>query len=235
MSQEAAAFLRARRLPLALAIFDCDGVLIDSEAVSNRLCATVLTEAGWAMTEAECEERFIGFSFRAVQTAAEAHLGRSLGDDWYDNLVARTVEIMQREAEPIPGAREALDAVDKFGLPWRIASNSSRAEMDAKFGRVGWQDLVVGRMHSGAELAAQGGAPKPAPDVFLAAARAEAIDPRYCLVIEDSVAGATAARAAGMDCLGLIRHGDGALLRAAGAVLFRSMHDLPGLLREAMR
>lgn len=235
MIEAAAAFLRARRRPLELVIFDCDGVLIDSEALSNRVTAIMLSESGWTMAEAECEERFIGLSYSTVQRAAEAHLGRSLGADWVRRTVDRTVAAMAREVEAMPGAREALDAVTGHGLPWRIASNSSHLEMDAKFGRAGWRDLVAGRVHSAAEIVARGGAAKPAPDVFLAAAAAEGIPPERCLVVEDSAPGATAARAAGMDCLGFARHGDNPRLRAAGAVLFRSLFDLPELLRAAPR
>ncbi len=234
MTEEAAAFLRMRRHPLRMAIFDCDGVLIDSETLSNRVAAGMLSEAGWAMTEAECEQRFIGLTFSTMQRAAEAHLGRALGTDWVSRLVARTVDTMAREVEPMPGAREALDAVSRHGLAWRIASNSSHLEMNAKFGRAGWLDLVAGRVHSAAEIVARGGAAKPAPDVYLAAAEAEGIPPAHCLVVEDSAAGATAARAAGMDCLGFSRHGDNPRLREAGAVLFHSMHDFPVLLRKAL-
>ena len=234
MSEEAAAFLRARRHPLKMVIFDCDGVLIDSEALSNRVATDMLAEAGWVMSFEECERRFIGLSFGAVQIEAEARLGRSLGRDWQAHVVARVVEVMRRDAELVPGAREAVDAVISLGLRWRIASNSSHAEMDAKFGRTGWTDLVAGRAHSALDIIARGGAGKPAPDIYLAAAEAEGIAPAHCLVIEDSEAGAWAARAAGMHCLGLARHGDGARLRKAGAILFRSMHDFPALLRAAM-
>ncbi len=229
MNHAAAAFLLARPPP-RLVIFDCDGVLIDSEAISNRVAAAMLSDAGWTMTAAEAEERFIGLSFGAVQKIAEAHLDKSLGADWVKHVVVRLVDVMTREVEPMPGAREALGAVTELGLPWRIASNSSFFEMEAKFGRAGWTSLVAGRLHSAAEL----GTPKPAPDVFLAAASAEGICPANCLVIEDSVPGAIAARTAGMNCLALVRHGDGADLRAAGAVPFRSMFDLPALLRAAL-
>jgi beta-phosphoglucomutase-like phosphatase (HAD superfamily) len=234
MSEEAAAFLRARRRPLELVIFDCDGVLIDSEALCNRVVAEILTEDGWAMTAEECEQRFIGMSFYAMQPEIEARLGRSLGDDWVDRVVTQVTEAMAHEVEPMSGAREALEATTALGLPWRIASNSSHIEMDAKFGRAGWMELVAGRTHSAVDVIALGGAGKPAPDVFLAAATAEAVPAAHCLVIEDSVHGAIAARAAGMDCLGLARHHDGADLRAAGAVVFRSMHDIPDLLRAAL-
>src|ERR1700692_2644040 len=136
MSEEAAAFLRARRRPLELVIFDCDGVLIDSEALCNRVVAEILTKAGWAMSPEECEQRFIGMSFYAMQPDIEARLGRSLGDDWVDRVVTQVTEAMAHEVEPMSGARQALEATTTLGLPWRIASNSSHIEMDAKFGRV---------------------------------------------------------------------------------------------------
>ena len=234
MSEEAAAFLRARRRPLELVIFDCDGVLIDSEALCNRIVAEILTADGWPMTAAECEHRFIGMSFYAMQPEIEARLGRSLGVDWVDRVVAVVTEAMIHEVEPVPGALQALETTSALGLKWRIASNSSHTEMAAKFGRAGWAGLVAGRVHSAVDVIVLGGAGKPAPDVYLAAAKAQAVPSAHCLVIEDSVAGVTAARAAGMDCLGLARHGEGADLRAAGAIPFRSMYDLPDLLRAAL-
>ena len=234
MTEAAVAFLRARRRPLELVIFDCDGVLIDSEGLCDRVVAQVLTDAGWPMTAEESGARFIGMSFHAMQPIAEARLGRSLGRDWVDRVVALVTAVMAREAEPVPGAREALQAATALGVPWRIASNSSHREMDAKFGRMGWLELVSGRVHSAYDVIAQGGAGKPAPDLFLAAAAAEPAAPARCVVIEDSVHGVTAARAAGMDCLGFCPQGDGASLREAGAVPFGSMHVLPDLLRVAL-
>jgi beta-phosphoglucomutase-like phosphatase (HAD superfamily) len=234
VSDEAAAFLRARGRKLELVIFDCDGVLIDSEGLCNRVVAEILTEAGWAMSAEECEHRFVGMSFYTMQPVIETRLGRELGDDWVDRVVVVVTEAMAREVEPMSGGREALEATTDMALKWRIASNSSHVEMAAKFGRCGWMELVGGRLHSAVDVIALGGAGKPAPDVFLAAAAAENVPPAHCLVIEDSVHGATAARAAGMDCLGLAPRGDDAALRAAGAIPFRSMHDLPGLLRAAL-
>jgi len=234
VSEEAAAFLKARRRPLELVIFDCDGVLIDSEALCNRIVAEILTADGWPMTAEECERRFIGMTFHAMQPVIERQLGRLLGDDWVDRIVTVVTEAMAREVEPVPGARAALEATTAQGLPWRIASNSSHVEMEAKFGRAGWMDLVAGRLHSAVDAIAVGGAGKPAPDVYLAAALAEGVAPAHCLVIEDSIPGAIAARAAGMDCLGLVPRGDASGLRSAGAIPFRSMADFPGLLRAAL-
>jgi HAD superfamily hydrolase (TIGR01509 family) len=232
---DASTFLQARRHPLKLIIFDCDGVLIDSEALCARVVAEILAAEGWIMTAEEHEQRFTGMSFHSMVPIIEAHLGRSLGAGWIDKVVTTVTAAMAEGVEPIPGARQALEAATAMGLKWRIASNSSHVEMDAKFARTGWTGLVANRVHSAFDVIAAGGAGKPAPDLFLAAAAAGGVAPSHCLVIEDSLAGVTAARAAGMDCLGLVRHGAGEALREAGAVVFRSMHEIPHLLRAAKR
>lgn len=217
-----------------MVIFDCDGVLIDSEPICDRVVAAELASLGWPITADECHERFIGLSFHDTQPIVEAQLGRPLGSDWVDRLVDRVVAAMAAEATPVPGGPDALRATTALRLPWRIASNSSRKEMTAKFGRAGLIGLVSGRLHSADDVIRAGGRGKPAPDVYLEAARAEGMDPAACLVIEDSVAGVRAAMAAGMDCLGFSPTDDGARLRDAGAMPFDSMHDLPDLLRLAM-
>ncbi len=225
---------RARRPRPAMVVFDCDGVLIDSEPLCDRVVAQALTELGWPMTPAESHARFIGLSFYDMVPTIEARLGRSIGNDWIDLLVRRVVAAMAAEVELVPGAREALHGVDALGLPWRIASNSSHDEMHAKFGRTGLMDLVAGRLHSAVDVIARGGRGKPAPDVYLAAAAAEGIDPATCIAIEDSVAGVRAAVAAGMECLGFSPGHDGARLRDAGAVPFHAMDRLPDLLRQLL-
>jgi HAD superfamily hydrolase (TIGR01509 family) len=217
--------------PLGLVIFDCDGVLIDSEALADRVVSRLLHEAGWPISATECHRRFLGLTFADIQAEAETYLGRSLGPDWLDHVVECVTTVMAVEATPIPGARQALEATTGFGVPWRIASNSSRPEMAAKFARAGLDDLVEGRIHSAHDLIAEGLPGKPAPHLFLRAAAAQAVPPECCLVIEDSLAGVRAAVAAGMTCLGLSPDGDGAHLRQAGALPFPSMLALPNLLR----
>jgi beta-phosphoglucomutase-like phosphatase (HAD superfamily) len=222
--------------PLRLVIFDCDGVLIDSEPICDRVVAAELTERGWPITPDECHDRFLGMAFHDMQPVIEAKLGHSLGVTWVDDFVTRLTAVLRAEAVPVPGAPEALDAVAAMNLPYRIASNSSHTEMDAKFARAGLTQRVAGRVHSAVDVIATGGRGKPAPDVFLAAAAAEGVPPRHCLVIEDSLPGARAARAARMDCLGFSPSGDNAAaLRAAGATLFHAMSDLPALLRARRR
>lgn len=219
------------RAPLRLVIFDCDGVLIDSEALCDRVVSAELHDIGWPLSPIECHRRFFGLTFPDIQQAAERQLGRPLDSAWVAQVVQRVTEVMAREAEPIPGAREAIEAVRALGLPFRIASNSSRAEMAAKFARVGFTRLVEGRLHSAYDLIARGKRGKPDPDLFLETAEAEGVAPEACVVIEDSLAGVRAAVSAGMTCLGYSPDSDGAPLRQAGALPFASMYALPELLR----
>jgi HAD superfamily hydrolase (TIGR01509 family) len=219
-------------LILGLVIFDCDGVLIDSEALCDRVLSAELTLQGWHLSPADCHRLFIGLTFPDILQAAEAQLGRTLGTGWVDGLVRRVTDVMAAEATLIPGARQALEATTAFGLPYRIASNSSREEMAAKFDRTGLTSLVENRIHSAYDLIARGKRGKPDPDLFLEAAAAEGVAPAACLVIEDSLAGVRAAVAAGMTCLGFSPENDGAHLRQAGAVPFASMFALPDLLRS---
>ncbi len=217
-------------LPLRLVIFDCDGVLVDSEGPSNRAVAEEVAKLGWTMDEAESMRRFVGFTLEQIAPVVEAHIGQAVPDGWVELVRRRIIDVLSNELELMPGARAALAAVDALGLPYRVASNSSWREMQAKFARTGLLALLE-RAHSAYDVASG----KPAPDVFLAAAAAEGVPPAACVVIEDSVPGATGAAAAGMACIGLAPHGDGAELRAVGAVVIRSLLELPPLLRAAMR
>ena len=218
------------RPPVQLVIFDCDGVLVDSEGPSNRLVAQEIGKLGWPMTEAESTARFVGFRLSDIAPVVEARLGRPVPDGWVETLRQRLIAA-SATLQTIPGAHEALQAVTAAGLPYRVASNSSHEEMDAKFRHTGLAALIGGRQHSARDVPRG----KPHPDVFLAAAAAEGVPPSACLVIEDSVPGATAAVAAGMAVLGLDPHGDGAALRAVGATPIRSLAELPGILAAATR
>ena len=216
--------------PLRLVIFDCDGVLVDSEGPSNRLVAREITALGWPMTTEESCALFVGRRLSDIPPVIEAKLGRPVPPGWVGQLRDKLIDSLSNELEAMPGAHDALRATTALGLPYRIASNSSHEEMDAKFDRVAMTDLVHGRTHSARDVSAG----KPAPDVFLHAASAAGVPPAACLVVEDSVPGALAARAAGMACVGLAPNGDDPALRAAGAVLIRSLDELPAILRQAM-
>lgn len=225
------ALLAGRSAPLRLVIFDCDGVIADSEGIANRIMARVVTELGWPIAPGDADRLFLGMTLAAVTPIVEAKIGRKLAPGWADHVRDEFITALGRELEPIPGALAALDGVDALGLPWRIASNSTHEEMRVKFARIGILDRVRGRMHSHRDVAAG----KPAPDLFLATAAAQGVSPGECVVIEDSTTGARAAAAAGMDCLGYAPHGSAAALRAVGAVTFQSMFDLAHLIALAPR
>jgi HAD superfamily hydrolase (TIGR01509 family) len=222
--------MRSRAVPLRLVIFDCDGVLVDSEPVANRMVAGAVAALGWPITSAEAERLFLGMTLTDMVPVIERHIGRALPADWRPALMQLLVEALEREAEPVPGALEALRGVSALRVPWRIASNSSHEEMRAKFGRLGIAALVAGRVHSHRDVDRG----KPAPDLFLAAAAAEGVAPEACVVIEDSPPGVQAAAAAGMACLGFVPHGDGGALQALGAIPFGSMFDVPALVAAAL-
>jgi HAD superfamily hydrolase (TIGR01509 family) len=218
------------RAPLRLVIFDCDGVLVDSEGPSNRVVAEEITALGWPMTTEESQALFVGRRLSDIPAMVEPKIGRPVPSDWIEHLREKLIAMLAGEVEAMPGAHDVLLAVTDLGLPFRVASNSSHAEMAVKFERTGIAHLVQGLMHSARDVPRG----KPAPDVFLAAAKAGGVPPEACLVVEDSVPGAMAARAAGMACVGLAPYGDDPALRAVGAVLVRSLDELPAILRAAM-
>lgn len=225
------ALMTSRATKLRLVIFDCDGVLVDSEGIANRIIARELSALGWLVTPSDAEQLFLGMTLPDMLPMIEAKIGRKVPEGWRDYIRAMFIEVLGHEVTAIDGATEALDGVTALGLPWRIASNSSHEEMRVKFARIGLTERVAGRTHSHRDV----GRGKPAPDLFLATAAAQGVTPAECVVIEDSTTGARAAAAAGMDCLAYVPHGDGAALRAAGAIPFRSMYDLPALIGLAAR
>jgi HAD superfamily hydrolase (TIGR01509 family) len=218
-----------RATPLRLVIFDCDGVLIDSESIASRIVAAHLSALGWSMDVASAQRLFLGMTLTDMEPLITSQLGRPIDPAWRADLKHAIVDAMTLEARLVDGAVAALDSADALRLPWRIASNSSHDELTAKFGRTGLASRVRGRVHSHKDVARG----KPAPDLFLAVAAAEGVDPAECLVIEDSIPGVRAAGAAGMQCLGYASHGNAAALAAFGANPFTSMHDIPRLLALA--
>ncbi len=223
--------LARRTTALRLVIFDCDGVLVDSEGIANRVTARWISALGWPMTPAESDRHFLGMSLDDMMPVIAARIGRPVPQAWRAGMMADFLDALGREVTAIDGAIAALDGMDALGMPWRVATNSSHAEIGVKFRRLGLWPRVAGRVHSFEDVA-QG---KPAPDLFLATAAAEGVEPADCLVIEDSGTGARAARAAWMDCLGYAPHGHDTALRAEGAVPFRTMYELPDLIRTALR
>lgn len=225
---------RTTRRRVEMVVFDCDGVLIDSEPLCNRVVAEETSALGYPMTPHEAETRFIGLSFHDTRLELERLLGRAVSPAWVERVTERVTQLMLTEAEPIPGALAAVDGVTALGLPWRVASNAAHRELSAKFTRLGMTDRVAGRVHSAEDMRRLGRPGKPAPDIYLAAAAADGVDPAACLVVEDSATGVRAARAAGMQCLGYAPGSDGGHLVAHGAVPIRSMHAVPEVLRALL-
>jgi HAD superfamily hydrolase (TIGR01509 family) len=217
-------------LPRAV-LFDCDGVLADSEGLASRVVADDLTARGWRISSAECQELFLGMSITAMLPVIEARVG-PLPAGWTRGIADRIGRMVEELLEPIPGAPAALAAVVAAGLPVAVASNSTTAELRIKLARLGLTAVFGPRVFSFEDVAR----PKPAPDIYLAAAAACGAAPADCVVVEDSLLGARAGIAAGCRVLGFARETDARVLAAVGARTFTRMAELPGLLglREDM-
>jgi HAD superfamily hydrolase (TIGR01509 family) len=210
-----------------LVIFDCDGVLVDSERLGVKVDAAALRELGWPLSEAEVIERFVGRSNRDNYAAIEAHLGRKLPAGWGEQVEARYRQAFADELTPVDGVVEALDRIT---LPTCVASGATHAHLRYTLGLTGLYERFAGRIFS-VEDVANG---KPAPDLFLLAAERMDAAPAGCVVVEDSRAGVEAARAAGMRVLayagGLF---PAEVLDGPNTVVFDGMRELPALLGGA--
>nr|WP_025828059.1 HAD family phosphatase [Acetobacter persici] len=187
---------------LKLVIFDCDGVLVDSEQTCCRISAEEARAAGLTIPPEKAVEEFSGMALPEIQKDIEKKTGKSLGSDWADRVQKRFVEAMKQGVDPIDGVHGMLEGVRKLGLPVRVGSNSSVEEMDAKFIATDMTHYFANRIHSARDM----GVPKPRPDVYLHAAAQEGVLPENCVVLEDSNTGARAAVDAGMMCV-LLRPG----------------------------
>lgn len=211
-----------------LVIFDCDGVLIDSEIVAARLEAEAITALGLPMTAETICSRFAGTTTKEVWQTLERELGRPLPPGFFESHLAHVREVFSRELEAIPGARAALEALDR---PYCVASSTRLPALVDNLATCGLVDLLDGRVFSASQVKRA----KPAPDVFMFAASQMGADPADCLVIEDSVAGVTAARRAGMRVVGFtggshVTPGHAERLVAAGATAIfghmREFHEM---------
>ena len=209
-------------------LFDCDGVLVDSEPITNGVLRDMLNEAGWAISHQECMDYFIGRTVRSATARIEAETGRPLTDAWMALFYERRNIALNERLLAIDHIHPAIERVHAHhGGRIACASGADRFKVEMQLVKVGLMPYFEGRIFSGHEVPQT----KPAPDVYLAAAAALQADPARCAVVEDSAIGVTAGVAAGATVLGYDPLGDGAALRAAGAqTVFRSMADLPGLL-----
>ena len=206
-----------------LVIFDCDGVLVDSEPLSNRILAERLTAIGLPTTVEESMRDFMGRSWATCAALIEQRLGRPLPEDFADGYHDELYEALRRELQPVAGVQAALDAI---GVPACVASSGAPEKIRTSLGATGLLERFEGRIFSATEV--EHG--KPAPDLFLHVAARMGVEPTACVVVEDAPAGAAAGRRAGMDVLGYAGLTAPELLAAEGATVFRSMAELPALL-----
>jgi len=206
-----------------LVIFDCDGVLVDSERLAVRTEAEILAGLGWPLSESEVVDRFVGRSASYMHHEIERHLSRSV--DWDVEFERRYREVFEQELAPVPGIVAALDQITTLTC---VASSGSHEKMTFTLGLTGLLDRFDGRIFSVDEVANG----KPAPDIFLYAASKMGVVPHRCAVIEDSVSGVTAGLAAQMTVFAFAGGVTGSeKLSLDGAVVFDDMAALPDHLR----
>jgi HAD superfamily hydrolase (TIGR01509 family) len=209
-----------------LIIFDCDGILVDSEPLSNRIFAETLQEFGFDADYDWCVGNLVGLSLATCFELIEDRFGKPVPEDFEAELRHRSYEGYRRNLEAVPGVRGVVESLE---VPYCVASSGPPEKMRITLGATQLWPLFEGRVFSATEVSRG----KPHPDLFLHAARQMAADPTYCAVIEDSPYGVQAATAAGMTPFGYIGgeidHG----LEATGVRTFRDMAHLLPLLQES--
>lgn len=222
-------------MPFDAVLFDCDGVLVDSEPITNGVLRDMLEDLGWKLSPEECMRIFVGKAVKDEVAIIEAKTGRPLSEDWLAQFRARRNAALERDVLPV---RNVLAAVQAVHAQYRgriaCASGADRGKVELQLRKVQLMPYFEGRVFSGHELPRS----KPAPDVYLAAAAALQVDPRRCAVVEDTVTGVTAGFAAGTTVFGYsppeLGHDLPDALRAAGATtIFTDMAALPALLAGA--
>lgn len=208
-----------------LVIFDCDGVLVDSERLAVAFESRKLTEIGWPMSEAEVIERFVGRSSAYMKAEIETVIGRPV--DWWSEFGEPFRAILGHELTAVDGVIDALDSIE---TPTCVASSSSRGSVAFKLELTGLLERFEGRLFTSTDVEQA----KPAPDVFLFAADQLGVAPERCAVIEDSVNGVLAGLAAGMKVFAFAGGVTAASeLTREGVTVFHEMVQLPAMLARA--
>ena len=218
--------------PFDAVLFDCDGVLVDSEGITNGVLRDMLEELGWSLTPQECMRIFVGKAVKDERALIESRTGQPLTEDWFVRFRERRNEGLVARVQAIPGAVEAVAAVSER-YQGRIAccSGADRFKVELQLTKCGLMPFFEGRVFSGHEMPRS----KPAPDVYLAAMDLHGVVAHRCAVVEDTITGVTAGIAAGATVFGYsppeAGHDAPAALRAAGAArVFTDMAQLPLLL-----
>ena len=215
-------------------LFDCDGVLVDSEPITNGVLRDMLDEAGWQLSAAECMRLFVGKAVKDEIAVIEAQTGKRIDEAWMVQFRERRDAGLRARLLPIDGALQAVAKIHAaYAGRIACASGADRAKVELQLTMCALMPYFEGRIFSGHEQPRS----KPFPDVYLAAAKALGVDPKRCAVVEDSVTGVMAGVAAGACVFGYspaaVGHSSPAALLAAGAVeVFTDMAALPGLLHS---
>lgn len=234
LSSSTAVTAPARRFDCV--IFDCDGVLVDSEPIVNRVLNRMLNELGIDISLEDSTALFLGRAVREELETIERMRGAPLPENWLSQWLVQRNAALEAEVEAVPHVRDAIGAIAATGMPLCVASGADRIKVKLQLTRTGLVELFQhqdddGRAREHIFSATEVERSKPAPDVYLLAARTMGVEPSRCAVIEDSPAGITAGVAAGMTVFGYAARNDAATLREAGATtIFTDMRELPGLL-----
>ena len=215
-----------------LAIFDCDGVLVDSELMSTAVLAAELSAAGLPTTAERAHEEYRGMLLADIAERVRERCARPLPGRFWDRFEAARARAFESSLQPVPGAGDAVRAVRALGIPVCVASQGRLRKTELTLGLTGLRDLFgEGALFSAYDVARG----KPHPDLFLHAARSMGAEPAGCVVIEDTAIGVQAARSAGMGVIGLARDDeDPAPLRRLGATTIGSLDELAPLLASRL-
>jgi HAD superfamily hydrolase (TIGR01509 family) len=207
-------------------IFDCDGVLVDSEPIAARLTAEAVSELGWQMSAELAKAEFLGDTFSNIIRRVEEKLGRGVPADWPARSQANLLAAFERELTPVRGVRAAIDALVAAGATLAVGSQGTHEKMQLTLRVTGLLPFFEGRIFSATQVSR----PKPAPDLFLLAADTLGFSPQDTVVIEDSTRGVKAALAAGMRILGYTASVGRDAIVAAGAEPVDDLSQVPALL-----
>jgi HAD superfamily hydrolase (TIGR01509 family) len=212
---------------LQLVIFDCDGVLVDSEVISNDVLARSLTEQGLPTTLAQARRDYQGLLLADIDSRAQTKLGRPLERDWLERYERDRTEAFRRELRPVPGAAETVKRIRAAGVRVCVASQGKLEKTRLSLKLTKLDPLFPDEVLFSAYSVPRG---KPHPDLFLHAAQAMGVEPSCCAVVEDTPSGVTAAVSAGMRALGYAADSDEEALRRAGAETLLALDELPVML-----
>jgi HAD superfamily hydrolase (TIGR01509 family) len=214
-------------VPPRLVIFDCDGVLVDSEGISNAVLAEALRGLGLEISGQEAHDRYRGMFLSEIRGDAERQLGAPLPDDFVETFERDREDAFRESLGAVPGAADAVRAVKAMGTEVCVASQGRLSKTELTLSICGLRDLFGADAVFSAHSVGRG---KPAPDLFMHAASTMGAEPGECVVVEDTMIGVRAALAAEMRVIAYVADGDAGEFRAAGVQIARSLGEVPGLL-----